>query len=136
VRAREPNTGNPLPSGAPQTQAETAPRGPSPLADALELPLGRWLLLEPDRRFVAFGPHVAEGGHGIGAIITPYALADTADHRADARRVFASLAAQRAARSLALLEPRGAAGRPRARPTDPRASAPAKRATFLTHNVS
>jgi hypothetical protein len=70
------------------------------LAEALELPLGRWMLLEPDRRFVAFGPHIAPGGAGVGAVVTTYALFDAADHRADADRVFAGLTAQRAARRL------------------------------------
>lgn len=71
------------------------------LAEALELPTGRWMLLEPDRRFVAFGPHIAPDNRGIGAVVTTYALFDTADHHADADRVFAGLTSQRITRGLA-----------------------------------
>ncbi len=68
------------------------------LGDALEQPTGRWLLLEPGRQRLALGSSF-EGG-GLGALVTTYELFDESSRDAEAMRVWAALAARRAAAGL------------------------------------
>ena len=67
---------------------------------ALEMPMGRYTMLEPGGRQIAIGvPAPAEVG-GLGAVVTTYELFGGPDHRADAARVFDRMTQLRASRGL------------------------------------
>jgi hypothetical protein len=55
---------------------------------ALELPLGRTALLDPDARQIAVGPAIPEGVTGVGAAVTTYSFFQSDDHAADEERFF------------------------------------------------
>jgi hypothetical protein len=67
---------------------------------ALERPIGRSALLDPDARQVAVGPALPAGGGALGGAVTTYAMFDSGDHAGDAARFFQRVAAARAARGL------------------------------------
>lgn len=67
---------------------------------ALEHPLGRFVLLRPDARQVAIGATSAEGGGGLGILVSTYSFFGAEDHQANAARVLDRLAQERAARKL------------------------------------
>lgn len=67
---------------------------------ALEHPMARFVLLRPDARQVAIGSTSAEGGGGVGILVSTYSFFGAEDHRADAARVLDRLAQERAARRL------------------------------------
>jgi hypothetical protein len=67
---------------------------------ALERPMGRFALLDPDVRQIAVGADVADGKRALGAAVTTYAFFESDDHHADADRFFARIAAARAQRGL------------------------------------
>jgi hypothetical protein len=71
------------------------------IASALERPLGRVTLLDPDVRRIAVGPAIPDGVPGLGAAITTYALFESEDHAAEEARFFARLAEARAERGIA-----------------------------------
>jgi len=67
---------------------------------ALEMPMGRYTMLEPGARQIAIGvPPPGEVG-GLGAVVTTYELFGGPDHRADAARVFDRMARLRTSRGL------------------------------------
>ena len=71
------------------------------LGYALERPLGRMSLLDADARVIAIGPAVLEGASGLGAVVTTYALFDSADdHAADATLFFHRISEAREALGL------------------------------------
>jgi hypothetical protein len=70
------------------------------LSEALDSPLARWTLLEPRMARIAVGAEVFEPS-GAMAIVTTYALFESADHRADEDTVFETLTKMRTARGLA-----------------------------------
>jgi hypothetical protein len=61
------------------------------LDSALELPLGRTALLDPDARQIAVGPVVPDGVAGVGAAVTTYSFFQSDDHTADEDRFFERL---------------------------------------------
>lgn len=67
---------------------------------ALERPIGRSALLDPEARQIAVGPALPPGGGALGAAVTTYAMFDSGDHAGEAARFFQRLAAARAARGL------------------------------------
>jgi hypothetical protein len=70
---------------------------------ALETPMGRTALLDPDARQIAVGAETAanrEGRSAIGAVVTTYSFFESDDHALDADRFFARIAAARAQRGL------------------------------------
>jgi len=71
------------------------------LSEALDMPLARSILLEPDQRVVAVGAASAAGRGGIGAVITTYALFESNEHAAEVAQVIDQLNAARARRGLA-----------------------------------
>ncbi|MDF2694228.1 MAG: hypothetical protein K0S65_2611 [Labilithrix sp.] len=68
---------------------------------ALEHPLGRLSLLEPDARQIAIGVAPPDDVGGIGAVVTTYAFFGNENHQANSARVMARLGEERAARKLA-----------------------------------
>lgn len=68
---------------------------------ALERPMGRSSLLDPDSRLIAIGPAIPPGGGALGAAVTTYALFGSDDHGAEATRLFQRVAAARKARGVA-----------------------------------
>ena len=70
------------------------------LDSALERPVGRFALLDPNAREIAIGPAMPPEGGAVGAAVTTYALFDSDDHAADATRFFARVADARAALGL------------------------------------
>lgn len=72
------------------------------LAEALDHPLSRSVLLEPDRRLIAIGAASPSPQLGVGAVISTYALFDSSDHSADVTRVLQRLNEARLRRGLAL----------------------------------
>jgi hypothetical protein len=68
---------------------------------ALERPIGRVALLDPQARRIAIGPAVPEGVQALGAVVTTYALFESGDHTEDEARFFERIAAARKARGLA-----------------------------------
>jgi hypothetical protein len=67
---------------------------------ALERPIGRSALLDPNARQVALGPAIPPGGGALGAAVTTYTMFESDDHAADETRFFERIAAARAARGL------------------------------------
>jgi hypothetical protein len=67
---------------------------------ALELPLGRVALLDPEARQIAVGPFLPDGEAGLGAAVTTYAFFDNENHAADEVRFLERLAAARRALGL------------------------------------
>jgi hypothetical protein len=67
---------------------------------ALERPMGRAALLDPEARQIAVGPAVPEGVQALGAAVTTYALFESDDHSADEARFFERVAAERRLRGL------------------------------------
>lgn len=65
---------------------------------ALEMPLGRRVLLAPSARSLAVGP-VTENGL-LASVVSTYAFFESDDHTADVERVHAMLASARAAKRL------------------------------------
>jgi hypothetical protein len=63
---------------------------------ALERPLGRSVLLDPDVRKIAIGPAIPDGVPALSAAVTTYALFESRDHSADEKRVLAKISAMRA----------------------------------------
>ena len=70
------------------------------LAGALEHPMSRSILMQPDRRIVAIGAASPSPQLGVGAVISTYALFEGNDHQADAAQVFRRLNEARARRGL------------------------------------
>lgn len=64
---------------------------------ALERPIGRIVLLDPDARRVAIATVHAAEGSGMGAVVTTYDLFESTDHGGDAARAFKHLATTRGA---------------------------------------
>jgi hypothetical protein len=64
---------------------------------ALELPMGRSALLDPDARQIAVGPAIPEGVSGVGAAVTTYSFFQSDDHAAEEERFFDRLTEARAA---------------------------------------
>lgn len=62
---------------------------------AVERPLGRLVLLDPDARRAAVAPALPGGGKGMGAVVTTYSLFDSTDPAADEARVVQRVAATR-----------------------------------------
>jgi len=71
---------------------------------AIERPVGRYVLFDPDARRIAIAPLQAQ--NGIGAVVTTYALFDSPKHDADADHVFRRLTATRSALGRAALAAR------------------------------
>jgi hypothetical protein len=67
---------------------------------ALDMPMGRYTMLQPNARQIAVGAAPTATVGGIGAVVTTYDLFGGDDHKADAARVLQHLARVRAARSL------------------------------------
>jgi hypothetical protein len=67
---------------------------------ALEMPMGRFTMMEPGARQIAIGVAPPAGVGGLGAVVTTYDLFVGTDHRADAAHVFEQIAKARAARGL------------------------------------
>jgi hypothetical protein len=67
---------------------------------ALDSPMGRHTLLDPQARALAVGPLPTRDAGGVGALVTSYAFFGSADHRADVTRVHARLARERRARGV------------------------------------
>ncbi len=64
---------------------------------ALERPIGRSVLLDPDARRIAIGPAVVDGGApGLAAVVTSYALFESSDHEGDSTAMAEHVAARRA----------------------------------------
>ncbi len=72
---------------------------------ALDLPLGRFTLLDPDARQIAIGPTTEAG---IGAAVTTYSFFGAEDPAANARRVIDRITGARAAKGLPAPEAMGA----------------------------
>ncbi len=68
---------------------------------ALESPMGRFTMLEPEARQIAVGVSPPGSIGGLGAVVTTYQMFGGSDHHADAARVFANITKLRAARGLA-----------------------------------
>jgi hypothetical protein len=66
---------------------------------ALEMPLGRSMLLERDAKQIAVGTYDG-GGAGVGAVVTTYAFFGDGGHDADATRLLQRIASVRAAKGL------------------------------------
>jgi hypothetical protein len=64
---------------------------------ALELPMGRTALLDPEARQIAVGPAIPEGVSGVGAAVTTYSFFQSDDHAAEEERFFDRLTEARAA---------------------------------------
>jgi hypothetical protein len=62
---------------------------------AVERPIGRMTILDPDARVIAIGPAVLAGASGLGAAVTTYALFDSDDHTADSTLFFRRVAEAR-----------------------------------------
>jgi len=71
------------------------------LESAVERPIGRMTLLDPQARVIAVGPSIPEGAPGLGAAVTTYSLFDSEDHAADEALFFRRIKEARAARGLA-----------------------------------
>lgn len=67
---------------------------------ALEMPMGRFTMLEASARQIAIGVAPPGGLGGLGAVVTTYDLFTSNDHRADATRVFNQMSRARTARGL------------------------------------
>ena len=67
---------------------------------ALEMPMGRYTMLEGGARQIAIGVAPPSSMGGVGAVVTTYQFFGGADHRADAARVFDLLKRTRTARGL------------------------------------
>ncbi|HSO31661.1 MAG TPA: hypothetical protein VLT33_04075, partial [Labilithrix sp.] len=68
---------------------------------ALESPMGRFTMLEPEARQIAVGVSAPGALGGLGAVVTTYQMFGSTDHRADVAHVFAGITKLRAARGLA-----------------------------------
>lgn len=68
---------------------------------ALESPMGRFTMLEPEARQIAVGVAPPGSIGGLGAVVTTYQMFGGPDHHADALRVFANITKLRTARGLA-----------------------------------
>ncbi len=76
---------------------------------ALERPVGRTVLLDPDAGRIAIGPALPPGGApALGAVVTTYALFESPDHERDASDVLARVAAARKALGRPALRALGA----------------------------
>jgi hypothetical protein len=64
---------------------------------ALERPIGRYVLLDPEARRIAIAAVRAASGQGLGAVVTTYDFFESPDHDADAGRVLKRLAETRRA---------------------------------------
>jgi hypothetical protein len=69
------------------------------LSRAMESPLARWVLLEPDIAKVAIGAN-GFGPSGVLTVLTTYSFFESKDHSADEKAVFEELVRVRAARNL------------------------------------
>jgi hypothetical protein len=67
---------------------------------ALERPMGRSVLLDPEARQIAIGPAVPDGAAGVGAAVTTYTFFESDDHAADEARFVERLTQARAAADL------------------------------------
>jgi hypothetical protein len=67
---------------------------------AIERPIGRMAILDPDARVIAIGPAVLAEASGLGAAVTTYALFDSDDHTADAALFFRRIGEAREALGL------------------------------------
>lgn len=67
---------------------------------ALEMPMGRFTMLEAGARQIAIGVAPPGSVGGLGAVVTTYDLFTGNDHRADVARVLAQMSRVRAARAL------------------------------------
>jgi hypothetical protein len=67
---------------------------------ALERPVGRQALLDPDARQIAVGPIAPEGTAGLGAVVTTYAFFGSGDHAKDEAVFFERLQEARDAMGL------------------------------------
>ncbi len=73
---------------------------------ALERPFGRNVLLDPDARRIAIGPALPPGeARALGAVVSTYALFESANHDADVARIFARVKAERTLLRKAPLAP-------------------------------
>jgi hypothetical protein len=70
------------------------------LESAVERPIGRTTLLDPEARVIAIGPSIPEGVPGLGAAVTTYSLFDSEDHAADEALFARRITEARAARGL------------------------------------
>jgi len=68
---------------------------------ALESPMGRFTMLEPEARQLAVGVAPPGAVGGLGAVVTTYQMFGGPDHRADAAHVFGNITRLRVARGLA-----------------------------------
>ncbi len=75
------------------------------LESAVERPIGRMTLLEPQSRVIAIGPAIPEGVQGLGAAVTTYSLFDSEDHAADEALFFHRIQEARVTRGLAAALP-------------------------------
>jgi hypothetical protein len=71
------------------------------LVEALEQPMSRSSLLNPDARVIAVGTAPSPGLPGMGAVITTYALFEGSDDSPQVERIFEQLNLARARRGLA-----------------------------------
>lgn len=69
------------------------------LSRAMESPLARWVLLEPDIAKIAIGAN-GFGPSGVLTVLTTYSFFESNDHTADENAVFEELTRVRAARNL------------------------------------
>ncbi len=67
---------------------------------ALEMPMGRFTMLEAEARQIAIGIAPPSGMGGIGAVVTTYQFFGQSDHRAESARVFDLMRRTRAAHGL------------------------------------
>ncbi len=82
-------------ASVPQTRDVTAW-----LEYALERPMGRRVLLDPNARQIAVGGAIPDGAIALGAAVTTYELFESNDHDAEADRLAERVAALRAERQL------------------------------------
>jgi hypothetical protein len=67
---------------------------------AIERPIGRVALLDPESRVIAVGPSIPEGAPGLGAAVTTYSLFGSEGHASDEELFFQRIAKARAVRGL------------------------------------
>jgi len=67
---------------------------------AIERPIGRSALLDPEARLIAVGPSIPEGVLGLGAAVTTYSLFGAEGHAADEDLFFQRITQARLARGL------------------------------------
>jgi hypothetical protein len=80
------------------------------LASALQTPMGRLVLMDPETRTLAVGPVISAKPDAVGAIVTGYSLYESSDHTADIVATWKRIIAARARKGVAAPKRLGAVG--------------------------